>query len=96
MVDAGGRFLGLVRREKVEEVPEDARGEAHAGELVSAGDASGVTVDDPLETLLGSEELRRLGAVVALDAEGVLRGVVTLNALRRALRGRDEDAVAPG
>ena len=50
-----------------------------------------------LETLLGSEEMRRLGAVVAVDAEGVLRGVVTLNALRQALRsGQDQDAVTPG
>ncbi len=87
VVDAGGRFLGLVRREKVEEVPEDARPEARAREVMTAGDASGVKVDEPLETLLGSEELRRLGAVVALDAEGVLRGVVTLSALRQALRG---------
>jgi CBS domain-containing protein len=41
--------------------------------------------------------MRRLGAVVAVDAEGVLRGVVTLNALRQALRsGQDQDAVTPG
>jgi Zn-dependent protease len=97
VVDAGGRFLGLVRREKVEEVPEDARSESDVQELISAEEASGVKVDEPLETLLGSEEMRRLGAVVAVDAEGVLRGVVTLNALRQALRsGQDQDAVTPG
>jgi Zn-dependent protease len=89
VVDAGGRFLGLVRREQVEEVPEASRPDARAQEVISAGDASGVKVDEPLETLLGSEELRRLGAVVALDGEGILRGVVTLNALRRAMRPRE-------
>jgi len=97
VVDAGGRFLGLVRREKVEEVPEGARSESDVQELISAEEASGVKVDEPLETLLGSEEMRRLGAVVAVDAEGVLRGVVTLDALRQALRGgQDQDAVTPG
>jgi CBS domain-containing protein len=38
-----------------------------------------------LEALLGSEGLRVLGAVVAVDSEGILRGVVTLQAIRRAL-----------
>jgi Zn-dependent protease len=90
VVDAGGRFLGLVRREQVEEVPEASRPRAHVQEVISAGDAAGVKVDEPLETLLGSEELRRLGAVVAVDAEGVLRGVVTRRALQRAMRPRPE------
>jgi hypothetical protein len=40
----------------------------------------------PLETLLGSEGLGRLGAMVAVDGEGVLRGVVTLAQLRQVLR----------
>ena len=38
-----------------------------------------------LETLLSSEGLRALGAVVAVDADGVLKGVVTLQAIRSAL-----------
>jgi len=84
-----------VRREKVEEVPEDARSESDVQELISAEEASGVKVDEPLETLLGSEEMRRLGAVVAVDAEGVLRGVVTLNALRRALQPAADNGSRP-
>ena len=40
----------------------------------------------PLESLLGSEGLGRLGAMVAVDADGVLQGVVTLAQVRRALR----------
>jgi len=54
--------------------------------VMASESASGVKVDDPLEALLGSEELRRLGAVVALDGDGVLRGVVTLTSVQRALR----------
>ena len=40
----------------------------------------------PLESLLGAEGLGRLGAMVAVDSEGVLQGVVTLAEVRRALR----------
>ena len=40
----------------------------------------------PLESLLGSEGLGRLGAMVAVDGDGVLEGVVTLAQVRRALR----------
>ena len=39
----------------------------------------------PLESLLGSEGLGRLGAMVAVDTDGVLQGVVTLAQVRRAL-----------
>ena len=44
--------------------------------------------DAPLETLLGSEPLRRLGALMAVDADGRLRGVVTFEQVTRALRTR--------
>jgi hypothetical protein len=40
----------------------------------------------PLESLLGSEGLGRLGAMVAVDSDGVLRGVVTLAQVTQALR----------
>ena len=40
----------------------------------------------PLESLLGAEGLGRLGAMVAVDQDGVLQGVVTLAQVRRALR----------
>ena len=36
-----------------------------------------VRLDEPLENLLGQEGLARLGAIMAVDGEGVLRGVVT-------------------
>lgn len=91
VVDAGGRFLGLVRQDKVEEVPEERRPAGSADQVLSTENASGVKVDEPVETLLGSEELRRLGAVVALDGEGVLRGVVTLSDLQRKLRRASEE-----
>ena len=45
-----------------------------------------IGVQAPLESLLGSEGLGRLGAMVAVDTDGVLQGVVTLAQVRQALR----------
>ena len=45
-----------------------------------------VREDRPITELLASESLGALGAVMAVDADGVLRGVVTAEQVRRALR----------
>jgi hypothetical protein len=37
--------------------------------------------------VLSNENLRRLGGLVAVDADGRLRGVVTVDRIGRALRG---------
>jgi Zn-dependent protease len=88
VIDQAGRFQGLVIREKVDEVPEGLRPEWTVDEVMSK-DAEGslrVQADAPLESLLGREGLRTLGALMAVDGEGVLRGVVTLEQVRRALQ----------
>lgn len=92
VTDAGQRFLGLVARESADAVPEPARSTQRVAEVLEA-DASGnlqIRDDAPLESLLGNEALRRLGGLVAVDAEGRLRGIVTAEQVGRALR----DAVA--
>jgi Zn-dependent protease len=88
VIDRAGRFLGLVLRERVDEVPEELRPGWTVDEVMNrdAGGSLRVRVDEPVEALLGSEGLRTLGAIMAVDAEGVLRGVVTLDQVRRALR----------
>ena len=56
---------------------------------LTGNDADGRVRDDAtLETLLSSEPLRRDGALMAVDAEGRLRGVVTAEQVARALRSR--------
>ena len=57
------------------------------GEIVETAEAASwrVRSDIPLEALLGDEQLRSRGALMAVDADGVLRGVVTLDQVRRAL-----------
>ena len=47
-----------------------------------------VSTDTPLESLIGNEPLRTLGALMAVDADGHLRGVVTVEQVSRALQAR--------
>jgi CBS domain-containing protein len=88
VTDHLGRFIGFVTREQIEHVPEGLRHESTVDEVVDRdpGSVLSVRLDEPLESLLASEGLRQLGALMAVDAEGVLRGVVTLDQVRRALR----------
>lgn len=88
VVDAGGRFIGVITRSRAESVPEGLRPTSSIDEVAQfdLGDAHSVPLDAPLESLLASEGLRALGAIMAVDGEGVLRGVVTIDQVRRALR----------
>ena len=88
VVDADGRLAGVVHRERDDEVPEALLGDRGVEDVVDGGDRGALEVreDEPLEVLLGSEALPRLGALMAVDRDGVLRGVVTLDRVRRALR----------
>jgi CBS domain-containing protein len=89
VVDAGGRFIGVVSRERTEAVPEQIRATSSVDEVAQfdLGNAHAVPLDAPLESLLASEGLQALGAIMAVDGDGVLRGVVTIDQVRRALRG---------
>lgn len=88
VVDAGGRFIGVVSRERAERVPEQIRATSSVDEVAQfdLGHAHAVPLDAPLESLLTSEGLQALGAMMAVDSEGVLRGIVTIDQVRRALR----------
>jgi len=87
VVDDRQRFIGLLDQATADRVPEVERASTTVGDIL-ARDAGTVTVpeDTPLESLLGNDSLRRLGALVATDAEGRLRGVITVDAIGRALR----------
>jgi Zn-dependent protease len=89
VVDGAGRFRGLLSQGAADAIPEVERGSRTVGEVVdSDGSAAlGVSEDAPLESVLGNEALRRLGALMALDGDGRLRGVITADAIGRALRG---------
>lgn len=90
VVDAAGRLVGVVSREAVESVTGELRATRPVASVMARDDGqSGLRagIEDPLESVLSQESLSRLGAVMAVDRDGILRGVVTVNAVRRALRG---------
>jgi Zn-dependent protease len=87
VVDPAQRFIGLVDRPAADNVPTIERTSAMVRDVL-ARDSGSLTVmeDAPLESVLGNDALRRLGALIATDAEGHIRGVLTIDAIGRALR----------
>jgi Zn-dependent protease len=92
VVDAAYRFLGLVQRDRADEVPEIERAGSHVSDLVDPDRGLFVRDDTPLDALLSNQNLRRLGALMAVDSDGRLSGVITIEQVGRALR----DASAGG
>jgi Zn-dependent protease len=90
VVDAAQRFRGLIERGAADAVPEVSRASSVVRDVFEADSTGTLRVrdDEPLESLLGNDALRRLGALMAVDADGRLRGVVTLEQVSRALQAR--------
>jgi len=87
VVDAAHRFLGLVVRDKADEVPETSRSTSLVSDLLEQDDGTFQVRDDaPLDSLLANRALRRFGALMAVDADGRLSGVITAEQVGRALR----------
>ena len=87
VVDGEGRFVGIVRQERAQAAADAGEGWLLIGSLVETDGPSGwrVRADGQLSELLGSGSLGVLGAVMAVDGDGVLRGVVTTDRVRRAM-----------
>ena len=87
VVDGARRVVGLVDRPSADNIPAVERTSASVADVV-ARDSGSLTVRDdaPLESVLGNEALRRLGALIATDADGHISGVLTIDAIGRALR----------
>ncbi|HEX3519107.1 MAG TPA: site-2 protease family protein [Solirubrobacteraceae bacterium] len=86
VVDPARHFLGVVRQQRVEGEIAAGRPALSVIDALEADMPVRIGQEAPLEALLGSEGLGRLGAMVAVDSEGVLQGVVTLGQVRQALR----------
>lgn len=95
VVDREARFVGLVRQEPVEAaVTHGVDRHATVADVMELDDGERrVGAQEPLSSVLGSEALGRLGALMAVDGGGVLRGVVTVEQVRRALQSA---VAAPG
>jgi Zn-dependent protease len=87
VVDTSQHVVGLVDRPTADNVPTLERTSSSVRDVV-ARDSGSLTVreDAPLESVLGNESLRRLGALIATDADGHIRGLLTLDAIGKALR----------
>ncbi|NLT05845.1 MAG: CBS domain-containing protein [Solirubrobacterales bacterium] len=90
VVDADGRLVGIVGEESVTSLPEAVRPGRTVATVMAGDSGDGVSslrvgAEEPLEALLGREALVRLGALLAVDDDGRLRGMVTADAVRRAL-----------
>ena len=86
VVDPTRRFLGVVAAARVDAEISAGRPALPVVDVLEQDMHVRIDEAEPLESLLGSEGLGRLGAMVAVDHEGVLQGVVTLAEVRKALR----------
>ena len=89
VVDQFGRLVGVVSQEAIASVPERERQIRTIASVMARDDGDTVLrtrVEHPLLELLSRDGLSRLGAVMAVDGDGVLRGIVTVEAVQRALR----------
>lgn len=88
IIDNEGRFVGIARQEQLQGILDGGEGWLTVGSAAEIGETDSwrVQEDRPLTEVLGSESLGHLGALMAVDAEGVLRGVITVDQVRRALQ----------
>ena len=88
VVDEAGRFIGIARQDQAQASVDGGEGWVTTGAILDSQPAASwrVRSDRPISELLSSESLGRMGAVMAVDGEGVLRGVVTAEQVRRALQ----------
>jgi Zn-dependent protease len=85
VADEDGRYRGLLLRERLDHELRDGRPALTAGEVSIDSPPWRIDASATLEAALRSDGLRRLGAIIAVDSEGILRGVVTLPSIRRAM-----------
>lgn len=88
VIDDAGRLEGIARRERLQATVDGGEGWLTVGAVLEPdpGAAWRIGEDRPLTEILASDAFGRLGAVMAVDREGVLRGVVTVGRVRRALQ----------
>lgn len=85
VVDQARHLLGVVRSERVDQEIAAGRPALEVGEVIEHDLPVRIGSQEPLESLLKSEGLGRLGGMVAVDADDVVEGVVTVAQIRQAL-----------
>ncbi|HEX5308739.1 MAG TPA: site-2 protease family protein [Solirubrobacteraceae bacterium] len=85
VVDQARHLLGVVRSERVDQEIAAGRPALQVGEVLEQDLPVRISAQEPLESLLRSEGLGRLGGMVAVDTDDVVQGVVTVAQIRQAL-----------
>ena len=85
VTDEDGRYRGLLLAARLDAELRDGRPALTAGEISVDSPPWRIDAAATLEAALRSDGLRRLGAIVAVDSDGILRGIVTLPSIRRAM-----------
>jgi Zn-dependent protease len=88
VVDESGHLMGIARQERAQASYDAGEGWLTIGAVLESDEAGSWRIDTerPITEILSSESMGRLGALMAVDREGVLRGVVTVEQVRRALQ----------
>lgn len=88
VIDARGRYIGYIEKGQMDSIAPDLAVQSPVFEIMTR-DHEGrlrVSEDEKLEALLGNDALAKVGALMAVDAGDHLRGIVTVDHIRRALQ----------
>lgn len=85
VVDQARHLLGVVRSERVDQEIAAGRPALEVGDVLELDLPVRISSQEPLESLLKSEGLGRLGGMVAVDSDDVVQGIVTIAQIRQAL-----------
>jgi len=92
VVEPNGRFIGIAHEEAVRKAAElpGLGVPAEVASMIDPATSDGWAVSEmePIENLLGNGPLARNGALMAVDDDGILQGVITVEQVYAALNDR--------
>ncbi len=88
VIDDSGKLLGIAQRDRLQAAFDGGEGWLTVGAVLEAQEGDSWRIDEtrPLTEALASDSFGKLGAVMAVDREGMLRGILTADQVRRALQ----------
>ena len=90
VVDGAERYVGVLDRSQIDSMGAPELSASMVSDVMTP-DAEGrlqIDQDEALESLLGGDALGRIGALFVVDVAGQLRGVITIDHVRRVLQER--------
>ncbi len=90
VVDGAERYVGVLDRSQIDTLGAPEQSASMVSDVMTP-DVEGrlkIDQDEALEALLGGDALGRIGALFVVDVAGQLRGVITIDDVRRVLQER--------